>query len=76
MSGVLDRPFPRGAPRPHVVEHCDKCGTELEPDQARHQRYRVEHVADDVDTLEGQLCADCVVAFAEWLDAESLPAGG
>lgn len=52
-----------------MTEHCDKCGTALEPSQARHQRYRVEHVSEDVDTLEGRLCSDCFVDFEAWLEA-------
>lgn len=52
-----------------MVEHCDNCGTELDPAQVRHQRYRMEHASDAVDTLEGRLCSDCFWAFEEWLDA-------
>ena len=52
-----------------MVEHCANCGTELEPSQARHQRFRVEHVSDDVEALEGCLCADCFVELEGWLTA-------
>ena len=52
-----------------MTEHCGKCGTALDPDQWRHQRFRVDHVSEDVAALEGALCSDCFVAFAEWLEA-------
>lgn len=54
-----------------MAAHCDKCGTELDPSQARHQGFCVEHVADDVEALEGELCSDCFVDFEAWLDAPS-----
>ncbi|WP_167768479.1 hypothetical protein [Haloarcula amylovorans] len=53
-----------------MTEHCDKCGTELDPEQARHQRYMVEHDDEDVATLEGALCSVCFYEFEDWLDAE------
>jgi methionyl-tRNA synthetase len=55
-----------------MAEHCDKCGTELEPTQARHQRFLCEHAADSVDTMEGQLCSDCFWKFKSWLETESV----
>lgn len=51
-----------------MTEHCDKCGTGLETEQDRHQRYRVEHASDSVSTLEGRLCSDCFWEFEEWLE--------
>jgi len=51
-----------------MVEHCDKCGTELAETQARHQRYRIEDASDSSTTLEGRLCSDCFWAFEEWLE--------
>jgi hypothetical protein len=51
-----------------VVEHCDRCGTELDPDQARHQRYRMEQATDSDDTLEGRLCSDCFWESKTWLE--------
>ncbi|MFC6989384.1 hypothetical protein ACFQJD_12955 [Haloplanus sp. GCM10025708] len=54
-----------------MVEHCDKCGTELGESQARHQRYRMESAADPSDVTEGCLCSDCFWEFEEWLEAES-----
>ncbi|WP_276272823.1 hypothetical protein [Haloarcula litorea] len=53
-----------------MPEHCDNCGTELDPSQVRHQQYRVEHADDDVAALEGALCSDCFYEFEQWLDAE------
>lgn len=53
-----------------MVDHCDKCGTELDPDQHRHQRYRVDDPSNPEDTLEGRLCPDCVWEFKEWLETE------
>lgn len=52
-----------------MVEHCDKCGTELEPSQARHQRYHIEHQSETVDARRGCLCSDCFWGFTEWLEA-------
>ncbi|GGN92995.1 MULTISPECIES: hypothetical protein [Haloarcula] len=52
-----------------MPEYCDNCGTELDPSQARHQRYMVEHVSEDVATLEGAFCSDCFYEFEAWLDA-------
>lgn len=57
---------------PAVVEHCDKCGTELADAQARHHRYRIEDVHEDERTHTGRLCADCLVDFEEWLAAAPL----
>ena len=51
-----------------MVEHCDKCGTELDPEQARHQHYRMEHASDSESTLTGRLCSDCFWSFTEWLE--------
>jgi len=51
-----------------VPDHCDKCGTELHPDQYRHHGYRVE--SPDEGHKEGQLCADCFVDLERWLEAE------
>ncbi|MFB6303005.1 MAG: hypothetical protein ABEH78_09120 [Haloferacaceae archaeon] len=53
-----------------MVEHCDKCGTELDPSQARHQRYRMEHASSSVEPVEGRLCSDCFWAFQDWLEAQ------
>jgi hypothetical protein len=53
-----------------MAEHCDKCGTELEPSQARHQGYRVEHPSESQETLTGRLCSDCFFDFKEWLGSE------
>lgn len=53
-----------------MVNHCDRCGTELEPSQARHQRYRMEHASNSLDTIEGRLCSDCFWEFAEWLETK------
>jgi hypothetical protein len=52
-----------------MVEHCDKCGTELDPDQPRHQRFLIESAADGTETVSGRLCSDCFFEFEEWLDA-------
>ncbi|WP_436933770.1 hypothetical protein [Halovenus marina] len=53
-----------------MVEHCDKCGTELGQDQYRHQQYRVDHPANPDETLEGRLCADCFWDLKAWLETE------
>ncbi|SDY29969.1 hypothetical protein [Halopenitus persicus] len=53
-----------------MAENCDKCGTELDSSQARHQHYRVEHASDSVETLTGRLCSDCFWAFNEWLETK------
>jgi hypothetical protein len=67
---------PRYSPRQRqpcgMAEHCDKCGTELDPSQARHQLYQIEHASDSVDTLEGRLCSDCFWEFKEWLQTEEV----
>jgi uncharacterized protein with PIN domain len=55
-----------------MADHCDKCGTELDPSQARHQQYQIEHASDSVDTLEGRLCSDCFWEFKEWLETEEV----
>jgi ribosomal protein L32 len=52
-----------------MVEHCDRCGTELDPDQRRHQRFLIEDAADGESALEGRLCSDCFFEFEEWLEA-------
>lgn len=52
-----------------MVEHCDKCGTELHEEQARHQRYHVEDAKESSKVTDGHLCADCYHDFREWLDA-------
>lgn len=51
-----------------MVEHCDRCGTELDPDQPRHQRFLME-AAGGEQTMEGRLCSDCFFEFEEWLEA-------
>lgn len=51
-----------------MADHCDRCGTELDPSQARHQQYRIEHASDSVETLEGCLCSDCFWEFETWLE--------
>ncbi|AEN05110.1 hypothetical protein Halar_1365 [halophilic archaeon DL31] len=53
-----------------MVEHCDKCGTELDPSQTRHQQYQIEHPSNSADTLEGRLCSDCFWKFEEWLETK------
>jgi hypothetical protein len=55
-----------------MVEHCNNCGTGLDPDQPRHQRYVFEAASDDSETLRGQLCSDCFFEFREWLEARSV----
>lgn len=55
-----------------MVENCDKCGTELGSSQERHQRYRIEHPSDSVETLEGRLCSDCFWELKEWLETEEV----
>jgi uncharacterized protein with PIN domain len=55
-----------------MAERCDKCGTELDPAQARHQQYQIEHASNSVDTLEGRLCSDCFWEFKEWLQTEEV----
>lgn len=62
--------YPSRLPIPLVAEHCDRCGTELDPEQRRHQQYRVDHPANPEDTLEGCLCSDCFWGFKEWLETE------
>lgn len=55
-----------------MVEHCDKCGTELDESQARHHQYRFEEVHDGSMSAEGRLCADCLADFKSWLAAGPL----
>jgi hypothetical protein len=55
-----------------MAKLCDKCGTELDPSQARHQQYHIEHASDSVETLEGRLCSDCFWEFKEWLETEQV----
>jgi uncharacterized protein with PIN domain len=55
-----------------MVDNCDKCGTELDSSQARHQQYQIEHPSDSDDTLEGSLCSDCFWDFKEWLKTEEV----
>lgn len=55
-----------------MAKLCDKCGTELDPSQARHQQYQIEHASDSVETLEGRLCSDCFWEFKEWLETEQV----
>lgn len=55
-----------------MVEYCDNCGTELDPEQPRHQRYVFEAAVDDSETLRGRLCSDCFFEFKEWLDTRSV----
>ncbi len=54
------------------TENCDKCGTELDPSQDRHQQYQIEHASDSTDSLEGRLCSDCFWKFKEWLETEEV----
>ncbi|MFB6271203.1 MAG: hypothetical protein ABEH83_14760 [Halobacterium sp.] len=58
-----------------MPEHCDKCGTELDPEQSRHQRYVFESAADGTETTVGRLCADCFFEFEEWLETKSVTEG-
>jgi hypothetical protein len=53
-----------------MVEHCDKCGTELRASAPRHQRFLMEDAADESATMEGRLCSDCFWDFKEWLDTK------
>lgn len=55
-----------------MPEHCDKCGTDLDPDQARHQRYVFESAVDDSETMRGRLCSDCFFEFEQWLETKSV----
>ncbi|WP_336035512.1 hypothetical protein [Halobacterium yunchengense] len=55
-----------------MVEHCDRCGTTLDPEQPRHQRYCFEAAVDDTETVTGRLCADCFFEFEEWLETKSV----
>ena len=56
-----------------MAEHCDKCGTALDPEEPRHQRFVFEAAEDDTETLVGALCADCFFAFEEWLATRDPP---
>jgi hypothetical protein len=55
-----------------MVEYCDKCGTALDPQQPRHQRYVFEAIHDDSETVSGRLCVDCFVDFEEWLETKDV----
>jgi hypothetical protein len=51
-----------------MVENCDKCGTELESEQYRHQQFRIEYPGDSEERIEGALCSDCFWDLKEWLN--------
>lgn len=53
-----------------MVEHCDKCGTELDPEQYHHQQYRIDHPGESEKVLEGGLCSDCFWDLKAWLNTE------
>lgn len=55
-----------------MVDHCDNCGTELDPEQPRHQRFLFEAASDDTETMRGALCSDCFFEFEQWLDTKSV----
>ncbi|MCG1004494.1 MULTISPECIES: hypothetical protein [Halobacterium] len=55
-----------------MVEYCDRCGTALDPEQPRHQRYVFEAASDDTETVTGRLCSDCFFEFEEWLETKSV----
>ena len=59
-----------------MVEHCDKCGTELDPDQPRHQRYTFEYTGDGGGITTGRLCSDCFFEFEDWLETKSITESG
>jgi methionyl-tRNA synthetase len=50
-----------------MTDHCDKCGTTLDPEEPRHQRFVFEAAEDDTETLVGAMCSDCFFEFEEWL---------
>jgi len=56
-----------------MAEYCAKCGTTLDPDQPRHQRFAFEAAEDDTETLVGALCSDCFFSFEEWLETRDAP---
>ena len=55
-----------------MVEYCDRCGTTLEEDEARHRTIRIETPERDPSVREGRLCSVCVVDLDEWLEEKSL----
>ncbi|MFB6071959.1 MAG: hypothetical protein ABEJ88_03230 [Halobacterium sp.] len=55
-----------------MAEYCDNCGTKLDPEQPRHQRYVFEDARDDSETTRGRLCSDCFFEFEQWLETKSV----
>jgi methionyl-tRNA synthetase len=55
-----------------MADHCDNCGTELDPDNPRHQRFLFEAAEDDTETMTGALCSDCFFEFQSWLETKDV----
>lgn len=58
-----------------MPERCDKCGTELDPEQDRHHRYEAESPDTDEEPMTGRLCSGCFYDFREWLDTKAVTPG-